>query len=156
MEQYDCKCDIWSLGCVIYEMATLNPPFLAKSIHQLKERAIKGQYTPIPSNFSRNLQEVVSKMLIVNPKIRWSAEQLLEHPSFKDPVSSTPHGKLSKTHSSASQGKASCLKEDHIINKIKVPKNLAQLNDLLPQKQYSSEEPEFKQMPKKHRSQEPD
>ena len=24
---YDSKCDIWSLGCVIYELASLCPPF---------------------------------------------------------------------------------------------------------------------------------
>lgn len=34
---YDNKCDVWSLGCVIYQMATLTPPFLAKSMDMLYE-----------------------------------------------------------------------------------------------------------------------
>ena len=39
---YDYKSDIWSVGCIIYEMCTLKPPFRAKSIKELFNSVIKG------------------------------------------------------------------------------------------------------------------
>lgn len=42
---YDSKCDIWSLGCILYEMASLRPPFLGNSIEELGRRIQVYKYT---------------------------------------------------------------------------------------------------------------
>lgn len=45
---YDCKSDIWSLGCVLYEMITLKPPFRSEDMEGLYKKVIRGIYPRIP------------------------------------------------------------------------------------------------------------
>lgn len=44
---YDSKCDIWSIGIVLYEMCALKPPFDGKDMKTLHDRIKTGRYTPI-------------------------------------------------------------------------------------------------------------
>lgn len=52
---YNGKCDIWSLGCVLYEMAAFRPPFMANDINGLKKKIIAGHYERIPEHYSEDL-----------------------------------------------------------------------------------------------------
>jgi len=40
-EPYDFKSDIWSLGCLIYELCALKPPFLGNDMEQLYKNVQK-------------------------------------------------------------------------------------------------------------------
>ena len=51
-EPYDARSDIWSFGCILYEMCTLHPPFEAKDIESLYKKIKKGKYEKIPDVYS--------------------------------------------------------------------------------------------------------
>jgi NIMA (never in mitosis gene a)-related kinase len=63
---YDYRSDIWSLGCVLYEMITLLPPFRATSMAGLSQKVVRGYYDPLPAGYSAELKEVVRRCLQVN------------------------------------------------------------------------------------------
>ena len=74
---YDYKCDIWSVGCIIYEMAVLKTPFRGASMKQLYNKVMKGIYPSLPNRYSDDLKKIIKKILVVNPKNRPSANNLL-------------------------------------------------------------------------------
>ena len=77
---YDSKSDIWSLGCVVYEMAALKPPFRANDLQGLFKKVQKGIFDRIPSQYSKDLSDVIALCLQTSPTIRPSSDQLLNNP----------------------------------------------------------------------------
>eukprot|EP00667_Euglena_gracilis_P010462 EG_transcript_10654 len=84
-EEYDAKCDVWALGCVLYEMATLEHAFRshgiggAAQIQSLMVKVTKGQYKPV-EGFSSELRDLVGSLFSVDPKNRPSCQQVMLNP----------------------------------------------------------------------------
>ena len=62
-EKYTLKSDIWSLGCIIYELCSREPPFNAKSHFQLVQRIKEGKVAPLPPVYSAELMAVIKDCL---------------------------------------------------------------------------------------------
>ena len=53
---YNQKSDVWSLGCILYEMAALKRAFQAPSLPALVLKIMKGHYQPLPSHYSPEIK----------------------------------------------------------------------------------------------------
>lgn len=74
------RCHRWSIGCLVYEMAALRPPFDGKNVVSLGQKIVKGEFPPIHSTYSGELQQVIESMLSVDSTKRPSVGQLMNHP----------------------------------------------------------------------------
>jgi NIMA (never in mitosis gene a)-related kinase 1/4/5 len=81
--RYNHKSDIWALGCVLYEMSTLNHAFDAQSLNGLATKIIKGRYPPVDSKYSTHLRELIASMLSTSPAARPDLDQILTRPFIK-------------------------------------------------------------------------
>ena len=76
---YNYATDIWSLGCLIYELCALRPPFLGNNMNELKTAVLGGHFNPIPSVYSHDLGVVIGRMLTPSAKERPTAAQALAY-----------------------------------------------------------------------------
>ncbi|EPQ62601.1 Bgt-663 [Blumeria graminis f. sp. tritici] len=82
-ERYTLKSDVWSLGCIMYELCSREPPFNAKTHFQLIQKIKEGRLAPLPSIYSVELRRVISDCLLVNPDRRPDTASLLDIPPVK-------------------------------------------------------------------------
>lgn len=79
---YDWKSDVWSLGCVVYELACLRSPFrkddTKMSLYDLFQTISKGEFVPIGEKYSEELRTIVNSMIQVNPEKRLDIDQVVE------------------------------------------------------------------------------
>jgi NIMA (never in mitosis gene a)-related kinase len=69
---YNQKSDMWSLGCVLYEMCALKTPFMAANLRELSKKIIIGVYPKIPSIYSAEMTLIIRRLLQINPSLRFS------------------------------------------------------------------------------------
>lgn len=82
-ERYSLYSDIWSLGCLLYELCAKEPPFNARTHIELFHKIKAGRVSPIPPVYSGELQKVITSCLQVNPNTRPSTVDLLNLPVVK-------------------------------------------------------------------------
>ena len=80
---YSSKSDIWALGCLLYEMLALRPPFESDNIASLVLKIIRGRYEPVCPTYSCDVTWLVARCLSHDPEGRPSAEQLLHIPTIR-------------------------------------------------------------------------
>ncbi|KAJ8012974.1 hypothetical protein DPEC_G00048450 [Dallia pectoralis] len=84
---YNNKTDIWSLGCVLYELCTLQHPFEGSSLRQLVMMICRGRYNPVSSRYSYELRLLVTQLFKVSPRDRPSVNSVLKRPFLEKLIS---------------------------------------------------------------------
>ena len=87
---YGLSADIWSLGVILYVLLCGYPPFRAKTQNDQFKKVVAGKYEFRPDkgwgNISDEAKDLISKMIVMDPKARLTAKQCLEHPWMKTMV----------------------------------------------------------------------
>ncbi len=132
-QSYNNKTDIWSVGCIIYEMCNLLPPFRGTSLINLFNNIQKGVYKPVNKMYSKDLCKVISKMLIVDPEKRPSCDQLLSLNVIRSKMND-----IKKINGNENE-----IYKVDLIQTIKFPKKLNDINKILPHKKMYNVENEM-------------
>ncbi|KAI9027099.1 kinase-like domain-containing protein [Hyaloraphidium curvatum] len=97
-KSYTAKVDVWSAGCIVYEMLYGETPFQASgSFTELFTRICRGAYTIPPGydHVSPAAANFVREVLEPDPSLRLGAFQALQHPWILGTVPGSKHHRTS-------------------------------------------------------------
>uniref|UniRef100_A0A8C0BXS1 Serine/threonine-protein kinase Nek10 n=1 Tax=Buteo japonicus TaxID=224669 RepID=A0A8C0BXS1_9AVES len=70
-EPYGEKADVWAAGCILYQMATLNPPFYSTNMLSLATKIVGAVYEPVPEGlYSEKLSFIIKRCLTPDAEAR--------------------------------------------------------------------------------------
>ena len=85
-EPYSYKSDLWSIGCVIYELCELHPPFKGKDLDELFEDVCKGEPKRINKIYSNKLWNMIKMLLQVDVDKRVDCNMFLQSQLILDKI----------------------------------------------------------------------
>ena len=83
---YNLKSDIWSLGCLCYEILMLKTPFRAQTMEGLYRKVMKGKYPEISKQYSNKFDFIISNMLQLKPEDRPTTGDILKLPEVVEKI----------------------------------------------------------------------
>jgi serine/threonine protein kinase len=81
---YDFKSDVWAMGCILYELCTLEHAFGASNLLAVVSKIVQEQPAPIPEFYSEELRSLVGQLLTKDPKERPSAKAIFKMPFIRE------------------------------------------------------------------------
>ncbi|KAF3896092.1 NEK protein kinase [Trichophyton interdigitale] len=110
-ERYTLYSDIWSVGCIMYELCKKEPPFNARTHVQLVQKIRDGKFAPLPDVYSSELRSVIASCLRVNPDHRPDTAALLKLPVIRLMRKEQEVVEISKSLTSKEEAAAQKLKD---------------------------------------------
>ncbi|XP_042301521.1 serine/threonine-protein kinase Nek5 isoform X2 [Sceloporus undulatus] len=83
---YNNKTDIWSLGCVLYELCTLKHPFEGNNLPQLVLKICRGHFVPVSTKYSYDLRSLISHLFKTSSRDRPSINSILKKPFLEKQI----------------------------------------------------------------------
>lgn len=75
------KADVWSCGVLFYAMCCSRLPWTSQNEVELYREIVNAEYT-LPGYVPRSMEGLISKMLVIDPALRATVEELLTAPCF--------------------------------------------------------------------------
>ncbi|XP_064803393.1 serine/threonine-protein kinase Nek10-like [Oncorhynchus masou masou] len=70
-EPYGEKADVWASGCILYQMATLRPPFYSSNMLSLATKIVEAVYEPVEEGiFSERVTDMIKCCLTTDADLR--------------------------------------------------------------------------------------
>eukprot|EP01012_Entosiphon_sulcatum_P050597 TRINITY_DN69469_c0_g1_i1.p1 TRINITY_DN69469_c0_g1~~TRINITY_DN69469_c0_g1_i1.p1 ORF type:complete len:316 (+),score=70.92 TRINITY_DN69469_c0_g1_i1:91-1038(+) len=77
---YDgCLADVWSIGVVLFAMLAGYLPFNSQNTYEVFRQVEKGEFR-MPTGITEEAQDLISKILVVEPSKRLSLQGVIDHP----------------------------------------------------------------------------
>jgi len=80
---YDSQTDLWSIGVVTYQLLSVDKPFWGGTSKDIAHKVVKGEYNfdaPVWKQISPQAKDFIKKLIVIDPKERYTAQQALNHP----------------------------------------------------------------------------
>jgi len=81
-KKYDNKCDLWSLGVIIYQLYTKKPPYSGRAENEILQKINNLGQSVLDAIKDEKLKDLLSKLLVKDPENRISWKEYFQHSFF--------------------------------------------------------------------------